>query len=91
MAKRSPKADDRTAPLALCLIDLRAHFEAQLRILARVEHALQKCRIAPDEATFAATAGILRSDIHAIADNRRNVGDLVEQISDAARALTFLS
>ena len=40
MPKRSKDADDAIARLALSLIDLRAHFEAQLRTIAHSEQCL---------------------------------------------------
>lgn len=89
MGKRTDQSDDGTGRLALHLIDLRAHFEAQLRTVARAEQCLFKCRSAQDAVAFDAAAGTLRAETQTVADNRRTVGDLVEQTIVEARGLTF--
>ena len=60
MVRRSKPTADGTAKLALALIDLRAHFEAQLRTVVRAEETLLKCRGAHDAATFDTAAATFR-------------------------------
>jgi hypothetical protein len=89
MPNRSTQIDDELAGLALSLVDLRAHFEAQLRKVVRAEQCLAKCRSAHDAASFDTAAETLRRELQAVVDNRRSVGDLVEQVIAAARRLTI--
>lgn len=91
MARRSKPIDDGTAKLALTLIDLRAHFEAQLRTVVRAEETLLKCRGAHDAATFDAAATTLRAEVRTIAGNRRSARHIVEQVVADAGRLTFVS
>ena len=67
------------------MIDLRAHFEAQLRTVARAEETLLKCRGAHDAATFDAAATTLRAEVRTSAGNRRSAGHIVEQVVADAR------
>jgi hypothetical protein len=89
MAKRSRQIDDGTARLALAIVDLRAHFEAQLRTVTRAEQALAKCRGASDAVSFDAAAEMFRGEVQAVVGNRRSAGDLLEQIVADARELAF--
>ncbi len=79
------------ASLALAVIDLRAHFEAQLRRIARVEDALAKCRAARDVAAFDSPAGALRGEVRVISDNNRGVRAVIDQMDLDARELRFHS
>jgi hypothetical protein len=90
MTRTSKHIDSSTARLALCLIDLRAHFEAQLRTVTRAEQSLLKCRNASGAAAFDTAADTLRVEVQTVADNRRGAGELVEQIVADARALKFV-
>ena len=85
---KRPQIHDAGARLAICLIDLRAHFEAQLRAVTRAELSLRKCRAADDPAALDAAAETLRAEVRAVLDNRRNAADLIEQVVDEARGLT---
>jgi hypothetical protein len=87
---RSRQIDDGTATLALALMDLRAHFEAQLRTIARAEQSLSRCRGAENAAIFDVAADTLRAEVGAVAENRRSAADLVDQIVADARALLFV-
>jgi hypothetical protein len=71
------------------VIDLRAHFEAQLRRVARAEEALVKCRAARDTAAFEASAAALRHEVQIVSDNNRSVRPVIDQMSVDARELTF--
>jgi hypothetical protein len=79
------------ASLALAVIDLRAHFEAQLRTVTRAEEALAKCRGARDIAAFDSSATTLRGEIQVVSDNNRSVRTVIEQMDDDARDLAFAS
>src|SRR5687767_8059308 len=87
MTKRLRLTNDGMAKVALALIDLRAHFEAQLRTVVRAEQTLLQCRGAHDAATFDAAADTLRTELHAMADNRRSARQIVEQVVADARKL----
>jgi hypothetical protein len=90
MPKRQTDADDAIARLALNFIDLRAHFEAQLRTITHSEQCLLKCRRAVDADTFNASAESLRREIQVICANRESVGTVLEQSIAEARALRFV-
>ena len=71
------------------MIDLRAHFEAQLRTVIRAEEALLKCRTADDDAAFQASAGALRGEVQIVSDNNRSVTAVIDQMDIDARDLVF--
>jgi hypothetical protein len=89
MARPSTQADSRVASLALAVIDLRAHFEAQLRSVARAEEALVKCRTARDPAAFDVSARALRGQVQVVSDNNRSVRAVIDQMDVDARELMF--
>jgi hypothetical protein len=91
MQNRSRQADGGIANLDLSLIDLRAHFEAQLRTVKRAEQCLLRCRDAQDMAAFDVAANAFREQLTVVAQNRKTIGDLLGQITDDARKLTFAS
>jgi hypothetical protein len=75
--------------LELSLIDLRAHFEAQLRTVKRGEECLLRCRGAQDAVAFDAAADAFRNQLTAVAQDRKTIGELLNQIVDDARRPTF--
>lgn len=87
MTKHSTQTDDRIARLALSLIDLRAHFEAQLRTVIRAEEALRKCRTANDDAAFNASVSALRGEVQIVSDNNRSVRTVIGHMDTDAREL----
>ena len=89
MKKPSSRVSRQIASLALAVVDLRAHFEAQLRTVARVEEALVKCRMAMDPAAFESSADALRGQVKVLSDNNRSggVGTVIEQLDADARDL----
>ena len=89
MARTSTQVDNRIASLALAVIDLRAHFEAQLRTVARAEDALVKCRTANDRAAFDSSATMLRGEVQIVSDNNQSVRAVIEQMDVDARELVF--
>jgi hypothetical protein len=89
MPDRSRQADAGIANLDLSLIDLRAHFEAQLRTVKRAEECLFRCRGAQDAAAFDTAADTFRDQLTVVAQNRRTIGELLNQIVDDAGRLTF--
>jgi hypothetical protein len=89
MAEPSIHVDSRIASLALALIDLRAHFEAQLRRVVRAEEALVKCRTARDAGAFDSTAAALRGEIQVVSNNNRSVRAVIDQMDVDARDLVF--
>jgi hypothetical protein len=90
MAKSSTQDESRIASLALAVIDLRAHFEAQLRAVARAEEALVKCRNAKDAAAFDPSAKALRVEVQVVSDNNGSVRVVIDQMALHARELVFL-
>jgi hypothetical protein len=89
MPHRPTQIDDELARLALSLVDLRAHFEAQLRTVVRAEQCLLKCRRADDAVAFDTAADTLRGEVKTVLENRRGVRDLLEQVIAAARRLNL--
>ena len=89
MPDRSRQSNDGVAKLDLSLIDMRAHFEAQLRTVKRAEDFLLQCRDAQNAAAFHAAAKGFRDQLTVIAGNRKTIGELLTQIVDDAGKLTF--
>jgi hypothetical protein len=77
------------ALLALAVIDLRAHFEAQLRSVAGVEEALVKCRAARDPAAFESQTAALRREVQVLVVNNRSVRVVIDEMAGGARDLAF--
>ena len=88
MSKRL-NAEEATSRLALSALDLRAHFEAQLRTLIHVEQCLVKCRGTDEADTFAAAATALRQDMQVVLDNHRSIASVLDQAIADVRRLTF--
>jgi hypothetical protein len=80
MTRTSTQVGNRIASLALAVTDLRAHFEAQLRSVARAEEALMKCRTARDSAAVTSAATALRNEIRVVSDNNRSVRAVIDQM-----------
>jgi hypothetical protein len=89
MVRPSTEVDNRIASLALAVIDLRAHFEAQLRAVAHAEEALSRCRTATHPAAFDAAAITLRDEVHVVSDNNRSVRPVIDQMDVDANDLVF--
>ena len=89
MARFSTQVDSRIASLALAVIDLRAHFEAQLRTVARAEEALVNCRTARDPAAFDLSATAFRGEVQIVSDNNRSVRTVIDQMDVDMRDLAF--
>ena len=89
MPNRSSRAHDRIANLNLRLTDLRAHFEAQLRTVRRAEEYLLQCRGPQDVVAFHAAADAFRDQLGVVAENRKTIGTLLEQIVEEAGMLRY--
>jgi hypothetical protein len=89
MVKRSTQANGRIRSLALAVIDLRAHFEAQLRAVARAEEALVQCRTARNPTAFDSSANVLRGEVQVVSDNNRSVRGVIDQMYLDAREVVF--
>jgi hypothetical protein len=89
MTKPSSQIDKTIASLALAVIDLRAHFEAQLRRVARAEEALVKCRNAQDASAFDTAAATLRGEVQVVSENNRSVRTVLDQMEFDAREFAF--
>jgi hypothetical protein len=87
MARYSRQIDDRITALAWALIDLRAHFEAQLRAVGRAEEAVGKCRAVRNVATFESATTALRAEIQIVSDNNRSVRAVIDQMNLDSRDL----
>jgi hypothetical protein len=83
------RPEEPVATLALSLIDLRAHFEAQLRTVTRAEQCLLKCRGATETAAFEIAVQTLRCEIQVISQNNRSIRTVIDQVDADADALTF--
>jgi len=75
--------------LDLKLTDLRADFEAQLRTVRRAEECLLRCRGARDAVAFDAAADTFRNQLRVVAQNRKTIGALLNQMVDDAEKLRF--
>jgi hypothetical protein len=87
MTSSSTEVDRRVAALALAVIDLRAHFEAQLRTVARAEEALIDCRTSVDPAALEVSAAALRDEVAVLSDNNQSVRAVIDQMALDARQL----
>jgi hypothetical protein len=89
MARPASQVDSRIASLALAVIDLRAHFEAQLRRVARAEEMLVTCRTPRDRAAFESSAAALRGEVQVVSDNNRSIRAVIDRMDVDARELVF--
>ena len=89
MPSSSRKADDAIANLDPRLTDLRAHFEAQLRTVKQAEECLTRCRGAQNAVAFEAAADSFRDQLTVVAQNRKTIGALLNQLVDEAEKLRF--
>jgi hypothetical protein len=89
MTRPSTQVDGRIASLALAVIDLRAHFEAQLRAVARAEEAVVQCGTARDRAAFDVSAASLRGEVQVVSDNNRSIRAVIDQMDVDSRELVF--
>lgn len=89
MARPSTQVESRLASLALAVIDLRAHFEAQLRRVARAEETLVRCRTAKDQSAFDSSVAALRGQLHVVSENNQSVRAVIDQMDDDARGLVL--
>ncbi len=89
MPNRSRQADDGIANLLLRLTDLRADFEAQLRTVRRAEECLLRCQGAQDAVAFVAAADTFRDQLTVVAQNRKTIGALLNQMVVDAKKLRF--
>lgn len=87
MPRNYRQVDDRITSLALAVIDLRAHFEAQLRAVGRAEEAVGKCRTVRSVAAFELATTALRHEIQIVSDNNRSVRTVIDQLDLDARDL----
>jgi hypothetical protein len=87
MAKPETESDATIATLELSFVDLRAHFEAQLRTVARAERCLVKCRSASDERIFATAVDSLQAEIQVVSTNNRSIRAVIDQVDTSARRL----
>lgn len=86
MRKRANHGNEQMVRMALTLIDMRAHFEAQLRTVTRAERGLRKCRSATGP-SFQAAADELRRDLELLATNNRSLRPVLEEATGSVRAL----
>jgi hypothetical protein len=86
MTKRAIGTDERIPRMTVSLIDLRAHFEAQLRTVIRAEQTLLRCRKTRDPAAFEASMNSLRHHIRIVSDNNRIIRGVIDQLDGDARA-----
>jgi hypothetical protein len=91
MPNRARQAHDSIANVDLRLTDLRAHFEAQLRTVGRAEKCLLRCRGAQDSVAFDAAADAFRDQLAVVAENRKAIGTLLNQIAEDAGKLRCAS
>jgi hypothetical protein len=88
MAKPSSQVDRRISSLALAAIDLRAHFEAQLRAVARVEDVLAKCRTSSEPAALESAATALRGEFQLLSESNASVRAVILQMGADAGELS---
>ena len=72
--------------IALGLVDLRAQYQAAMRMLEHAEKRLLKCRQPQDDAVFLGSVSALRAEVTALANTNRSVRDVLDEIArDADR------
>jgi hypothetical protein len=68
----NPSVDAMTI-MALNLVDLRAHFEAQLRAVGSADAMLERCRAARDSEALTESLGKFRQDLSRIVSNNASI------------------
>ena len=87
MPKRLSQGDEQMVRLALSIIDLRAHFEAQLRSVTRAEESLRRCQSARGTVACQASVDGLQGEIGLLSDNNRSARTVLDQAEVDVRAL----
>lgn len=81
-------ADQQTwlSAMALGIIDLRAHFEAQLRLVAHCEEQLRKCRSTQDVTVLNERAQLLRTEMMALLQNNLAIRAVLTDMTNELEA-----
>ena len=80
--------EELMAMIALSFVDLRAQYQAAMRMLENAEKRLLKCRQPQDEATFRGYVSALREEVKALSNTNRSVREVLDEVSRDADRLT---
>jgi hypothetical protein len=80
--------EELMAMIALSFIDLRAEYQAAMRMLEHAEKRLWKCRQPQDDATFRGSVCALRDEVTALAHTNRSVREVLDEVARDAHRLT---
>jgi hypothetical protein len=81
-------AEDLMAMIALGLVDLRAQYQAAMRMLEHAEKRLSKCRQSQDETAFQGSVSALRAEVTALSNTNRSVREVLDEVArDADRLI----
>ena len=82
------RADELMAMIALGFVDLRAQYQAAMRMLEHAEKRLLKCRQPQDDTAFRGSVSALRAEVTALANTNRSVREVLDEVARDADCLT---
>ena len=74
--------------IALSFVDLRAQYQAAMRMLENAEKRLLKCREPQDDAAFRGCVSALRQEVTALSNTNRSVREVLDEVARDADRLT---
>ena len=80
--------EELMAMIALSFVDLRAQYQAALRMLEAAEKRLLKCRQLQDDAAFRGSVSALRKEVTALSHTNRSVREVLDEVARDADRLT---
>ena len=82
------RAEELMAMIALSFIDLRAQYQAAMRMLEHAEKRLLKCREPQDDAAFRGRVSALREEVTALSNTNQSVREVLDEVARDADRLT---
>ena len=74
--------------IALGFVDLRAQYQAAMRMLEHAEKRLLNCRQPQGDVAFLGSVSALRAEVTALADTNRSVREVLDEVARDADRLT---
>ena len=82
------RAEELMAMIALGFVDLRAQYQAAMRMLEHAEKRLVKCRQPQDDAAFRGSVSALRAEVTALTNTNRSVREVLDEVARDTDRLT---
>jgi hypothetical protein len=80
--------EELMAMIALSFVDLRAQYQAAMRMLEAAEKRLLKCRQPQNDAAFRGAVSALRKEVTALSNTNRSVREVLDEVARDADRLT---